>query len=69
MLFIYHPYNIYDDGQGGVFKFASGQLPLDDNYSFWNESLWCLFDAKYKKEDNLNKFPIELCTFFLSTSP
>eukprot|EP00557_Chaetoceros_sp_GSL56_P003743 CAMPEP_0176496978 /NCGR_PEP_ID=MMETSP0200_2-20121128/11477_1 /TAXON_ID=947934 /ORGANISM="Chaetoceros sp., Strain GSL56" /LENGTH=475 /DNA_ID=CAMNT_0017894957 /DNA_START=66 /DNA_END=1490 /DNA_ORIENTATION=+ len=67
VLFIFHPYNIYYDGQGGVFLLET--IPTFIHRSFWNESLWCLFDAKYQKEDDLNKFPIELCTFVLSTSP
>ena len=69
VLFIYHPFNIYYDGKGGVFDFASGHLPLDNNHSFWNDTLWCLFDAKFKNEVHLGDFPVELCTFILSTSP
>jgi hypothetical protein len=34
VLFIYHPYNIYYDGRGGIFQFFSGHLPLDADYSF-----------------------------------
>ena len=66
---IYHPFNIYYDGKGGVFGFASGHLPLDNNDSFWNDTLWCLFDAKFKNEADLGDFPLELCKFILSTSP
>jgi hypothetical protein len=69
VLFIYHPFKIYYDGKGGVFRFASGNLPLDNDDSFWNETLWCLFDAKGKNEANLYEFPISLCKFILSTSP
>ena len=50
VLLIYHPFNIYYDGNGGVFHYASGQLPLDNDDAFWNKELWCLFDAKSKKE-------------------
>jgi hypothetical protein len=69
VLFIYHPFNIYYDEEGGVFRFASSRLPLDDDDSFWNETLWCLFDAKGKNEANLYEFPTSLCKFILSTSP
>jgi hypothetical protein len=69
VLFIYHPYNIYYDGHGGVFRFASGQLPLDADDLFWNETLWCLFDSKNKNEADLSAFPYELCNFIVSTSP
>jgi hypothetical protein len=31
--------------------------------------LWCLFDAKGKKEAHLDEVPYDLCTFVLSTSP
>ena len=60
VLFIYHPFNIYYDGDGGVFRFASGRLPLDSDDSFWNGTLWCLFDAKYKNEAHLGDLPVEL---------
>jgi hypothetical protein len=69
VLLIYHPFNIYYDGRGGVFQFFSGHLPLDADYSFWNDTLWCLFDAKLKSEAHLGDFPLELCTFIVSTSP
>ncbi|RKP15804.1 hypothetical protein ROZALSC1DRAFT_4961, partial [Rozella allomycis CSF55] len=69
VLFIYHPFNIYYDGKGGVFRFASGRLPRNSDNSFWNDTLWCLFDAKGKKEFHLDRLPYPLCTFILSTSP
>ena len=69
VLFIYHPFNIYYDEEGSVFEFASSSLPSTIDYSFWNETLWCLFDAKGKKEANLYEFPTSLCKFILSTSP
>jgi hypothetical protein len=69
ILFIYHPFNIYYDAKGGVFQFFSGHLPLDADYSFWNDTLWCLFDAKGKKDAHLDEFPYELCTFVVSNSP
>jgi len=69
VLFIYHPFNIYYDEEGGVFEFGSDRLPSGIDYSFWNETLWCLFDAKGKNEANLNAFPTSLCKFILSTSP
>jgi len=69
VLFIYHPFNIYYDGNGGVFRFPSRQLPLDSDDSFWNDTLWCLFDAKFKNEAHLGDLPVELCTFIVSTSP
>ena len=69
VLFIYTSFNIYYDGNGGVFQFESGRLPSDIDYSFWNADLWCLFDAKYKEKADLNRLPSELCQFILSTSP
>ena len=35
VLFIYHPYNIYYDGRGGVFRLPPGYLPPDTDVSFW----------------------------------
>ena len=69
VLFVYHPFNIYYDGKGGVYGFESGNLPSVYDLSFWNDTLWCLFDCKLKKESSLERFPFELCTFILSTSP
>jgi hypothetical protein len=69
VLFIYGTFNIYYDGKGGVFWFASGKLPLDNDVSFWNHSLWCLFNAKRKGEADLYRLPHELSTIILSTSP
>ena len=68
VLFTYHPSNIYCNGKGGVFQFGSGYLPIDTDFLFWNDTLWCLFDAKNKNESDLGKFPYELCTFVISTS-
>ena len=69
VLFIYYPFNIYHDGNGGVFEFESSSLPSAIDYSFWNESLWCLFDAKFKKEADLAGLRVGLSTIILSTSP
>jgi hypothetical protein len=69
VLLIYHPHTIYYDGKGSVFQFPSNALPSDIDYSFWNDDLWCLFDAKGKKEEHLNALPYPTCTFVLSTSP
>jgi hypothetical protein len=69
VLFIYNPYIIYYDGHGGVFWFSSRQLPLDNDTSFWNDTLWCLFDCKEKVRASLAEVPYALCTFILSTSP
>ena len=44
-------------------------LPLIGDRTFWNEELWCLFDAKMKVEYDLSPFPYEECNFVLSTSP
>jgi hypothetical protein len=67
VLFIYHPFTIYFDGKGGVFTLES--MPSLSDASFWNETLWCLFDAKYKSEADLGKLPVGLCSFVVSTSP
>ncbi len=67
VLFIYHPFNIYYDGNGGVFSLD--KVPSSIDFSFWNDTLWCLFDAKGKNETHLSEFPYELCRFIVSTSP
>jgi hypothetical protein len=67
VLFIYHPFSIYYDEQGVVFMLD--KIPSSIDFSFWNDTLWCLFDAKAKKEAQLNEFPHEMCTFIVSTSP
>ena len=69
VLFIYYPFNIYYDGNGGVFEFESSSLPSAIDYSFWNESLWCLFDAKFKEEGDLAGLRVGLSTIILSSSP
>jgi hypothetical protein len=68
-LFIYHPHTIYYDGKGSVFQFPSNALPSYMDYSFWNEDLWCLFDAKEKTPHDLGGLPYPTCTFVLSTFP
>jgi hypothetical protein len=67
VLFIYHPNNIYYDGQGGVFELADYPSVID--HKFWNADLWCLFDAKSKEEGHLSALPYPTCTFVLSMSP
>jgi Cdc6-like AAA superfamily ATPase len=69
VLLIYHPDTIYYDGQGGIFYCLENSLPSSNEINFWDDSLWCLFDAKGKKEEALSAFPYERCTFVLSTSP
>ncbi len=67
VLFIYHPFNIYYDGNGGVFLF--NKIPKPTDLFFWTDTLWCLFDAKAKKEFELNKLPFDNCSIIVSTSP
>jgi len=69
VLVLYHPDNIYYDGKGGVFRFRRGHLPHDDDDSFWNDTLWCLFDAKFQTIAHLGDLPSNICTFIVSTSP
>ncbi len=69
VLLIYGTFNIYYDGKGCVLQFESGRLPSDTDYSFWNHSLWCLFDAKSKQKADLDRLPVGLSTFIVSTSP
>jgi hypothetical protein len=69
VLFIYGKFYIYYDGNGGVFRFSRTRLPLDDDDLFWNDTLWCLFDAKDKKDFHLMQLPKDLSTFIVSTSP
>jgi hypothetical protein len=66
VLLIYHPDIIYYDGQGGVFELDAA--PSVTNHDFWNADLWCLFDAKGKKQ-HLGALPYGRCAFVLSTSP
>jgi len=44
-------------------------LPLRNDYSFWNDTLWCLFDARDKKDFHLMQLPSCLSTFIVSPSP
>jgi hypothetical protein len=44
-------------------------MPTPSNSDFWNKGLWCLFDAKNKKDTDLSKIPYDLCTCIVSTSP
>jgi len=67
VLFIYHPDQVYYDGNGGLFYVNT--IPSSGDRVFWNDTLWCLFDAKSKEAKDLNALPYELCTFVLSTSP
>ena len=69
VLLIYHPDIIYYDGEGRVFHCPEGSLPSSNELIFWNADLWCLFDAKGKKEEHLSALPYGRCTFVLSTSP
>jgi hypothetical protein len=69
VLIIYYPFNVYYDENGNAFQFSHGDFPPVYDYSFWNDSLWCLFDAKYMKETVLDTIPIGRCMFILSTSP
>jgi hypothetical protein len=67
VLLIYHPHTIYYDGQCGIFELAD--IPSVIDHNFWKDDLWCLFDAKGRKEEHLNALPYPTCTFVLSTSP
>jgi len=69
VLFIYFPLNIYYDGKGGVYTIAWENLPVEDDFTFWNDTLWCLFDAKNKEQAHLHRIPYEMCRFIMSTSP
>jgi hypothetical protein len=67
VLFIYHPHNIYYNGKGDVY--ILDRIPVSGDVSFWNDTLWCLFDAKGKYGADLSRFPWELCPFVVSMSP
>jgi hypothetical protein len=69
VLFIFSPYIVYYDGKGGVFVVETGPMPTPSNSDFWNKGLWCLFDAKNKKDTDLSKIPYDLCTCIVTTSP
>lgn len=60
----------YYDGQGGFFELGN---PSDFKYLLRMVhspgDVWCLFDAKNKKEEDLNAVPYSECQFVLSTSP
>ena len=64
---VYDEENFYFDEHGVVFSLET--LPEKSNSSFWNETLWCLFDAKGKTYSDLHILPYKKCTFILSTSP
>jgi hypothetical protein len=65
VLFIYHPFHI--DRKGGIFMLEN--LPSAIHILFWNETLWCLFDSKFKTKADLCKLPVGICSFIISTSP
>jgi hypothetical protein len=67
VLFIYDDLNIYYDGQGGVFLVET--IPTPVHQTFWDKTLWCLFDSKNKTIMDLSKIPYHKCNFLLSTSP
>ena len=67
VLFVYHPFTIYFDGQGGVF--LADQKKLFRKENFWTFDLWCLFDAKEKLQNDLRHFRYENCMFVISSSP
>jgi hypothetical protein len=68
VLLIYNPDKVYFDPQGqGVSKIVS--LPDSDDLEFWNDSLWCLFDARGVTSSDLHQIPYDRCRFVLSTSP
>jgi hypothetical protein len=78
VVFLYHPFHLYFHGgggrrrrrrQGGLCYFVRNNLPSAGNISFWNESLWCLFDAKCKREAHLGELPYSFCNFVISTPP
>ncbi|KAL3779742.1 hypothetical protein HJC23_001993 [Cyclotella cryptica] len=68
VLFIYDSINIYFDGNGGVFSWDITRWPWYEHL-FWNDTLWCLFNAKSKTESDLGRFPVGLFTFIVSTTP
>ncbi|KAL7479505.1 hypothetical protein ACHAW6_005231 [Cyclotella cf. meneghiniana] len=69
VLFIYRSFNIYYDGNGGVFLLDNTRLPPWYKQSFWNHTLWCLFDSKFKIDSDLGDLPVEFSTFVVASSP
>lgn len=67
ILIMYHPYKIYYDGEGYVFHLDS--IPSNLERAFWNDTLWCLFDAKCNDKASLYQLPYSFCTFVMSNSP
>ncbi|KAF0722280.1 hypothetical protein Ae201684P_020632 [Aphanomyces euteiches] len=67
VLFVYHPDLIYFGGVGRVVELR--ELPPVVEHAFWDENLWCLFDAKGKNEEHLSSIPYTRCNVVLSTSP
>jgi len=46
-----------------TFQHATDHLPLDSDYAYWNDNLWCLIDAKGKNDfqrEHLVFFPPEM---------
>ena len=64
VLFVYHPHKVYFDGKGSVLDVSV--LPSPSNVEFWDSTLWCLFDCKFKKPEDLNSYEINECRFVLS---
>ena len=67
VLFIYHPRIIYFDCEGGIFEFS--HIPPYTERNIWNDTLWCLFDARGRSTTDLNPLPYNNCNFVLSISP
>jgi hypothetical protein len=64
---VYDEFKYYFDKQGGVFSLDD--LPGKSNSSFWNDTLWCLYDSKGQSYCDLHSLPYQKCTFVLSASP
>jgi hypothetical protein len=69
VLYVYNPFIIYFDGNGSVLAFPEIKTIPSNRNDFWNDTLWCLFDAKGQYDHALGDIPYSKCHFILSTAP
>jgi hypothetical protein len=67
VLLIYEAFYVYYDERGSVW--ISNEKPSTIDFSFWDSTLWCLFDGKGRSPTQLDEYPYVDCNFIVSTSP
>lgn len=65
VLFFFHPNLIYYDGERNIYELDKAPPPW--HHDFWNEDLWCLYDAGSSHDFNL--LPYNRCRFVITSVP